>query len=65
MKKSKSFIILTCSFGLLGVALFLFAGNLAGWDILGWFGTGEALLVYFLIALCGMSLLLWWVKNRK
>lgn len=64
MRKSKSFVILLTSFLIIGVALFLFAGNLAGWDILGWFGTQEALLVYFILVIVGVNLLVWWVRTR-
>lgn len=64
MKKSKSFIILSIASLIVGIALFLFAGNLAGWDVLGWFGTHEALLVYFLLVIIGVSLLVWWVRKK-
>jgi uncharacterized Tic20 family protein len=64
MKKSKSIIILSIALLLLGISLFMIGGVIAGWDVLGWFGTPMALLIYFAVLIFAMILLLAWYKMR-
>lgn len=65
MKKSKSFILFVLGFLLMGVSLFLIGGTLAGWDILGWFSTSTAMLIYCISLIMGMLMLMVWWKGRN
>ena len=64
MKKSKSIIILSIAIFLLGVSLFMIGGVIAGWDVLGWFSTPMALLIYFAVLIFAMILLYIWYRMR-
>lgn len=64
MKVSKSFILLILGVFVLGVALFMIGGTLIGWDVLGWFKSPMALLIYFVVALLGITIIVWWWKDR-
>lgn len=60
----KGFVFLLLGILLIGVALFLFTANLMGWDILGWLGSKQALLIYLLIGILGITALVYWWKGR-
>ena len=64
MKKSKSIIILSIAIFLLGVSLFMIGGVIAGWDVLGWFSTPMALLIYFAVLIFALILLYIWYRMR-
>ena len=64
MKVSKSFILLILGVFILGVALFMIGGTLIGWDVLGWFKSPMALLIYMVVALLGITIIVWWWKDR-
>ncbi len=68
-KYKKALIGISGSFGVLlaGLIIFLISGYYAGWDIIGWFTSKTALLIYFLIVLlflASISLVLY-LKYRK
>ena len=65
MQKSKSIIILSLSILMVGIALFMIGGVMAGWDVLGWFSTPMALLIYFAVLIFGMILIYVWYKMRN
>lgn len=65
MKKSKSIIILSIAILLSGIALFMIGGVLVGWDVLGWFSTPMALLIYLGVLIFAMILLYVWYKMRN
>ena len=60
----KGFIFLLLGILLIGVALFLVTANLIGWDVLGWFGSKQALLIYLLVGILGITALVYWWKGR-
>lgn len=64
MKKSKSIVILSIGLLLLGASLFMIGGVLAGWNVLGWFSTPMALLIYFAVLIFGMIILYIWYKMK-
>lgn len=64
MRKSKSIIILSIAIFLLGISLFMIGGVIAGWDVLGWFSTPMALLIYFAVLIFAMILLYIWYRMR-
>lgn len=61
----KGFVFLLLGILLIGVALFLVTANLMGWDVLGWFGSKQALLIYLIIGILGITALLYWWKGRN
>lgn len=65
MKKSKSFIFLLLGILIIGIALFGIAGTLAGWDILGWFASPTAILIYLIIGILGITMILIWWKGKN
>lgn len=65
MKKSKSMVILLLGILILGVALFMIAGSLAGWDVLGWFKSPTAILIYLVVAILGITMILIWWKGKN
>jgi len=65
VQKSKSIIILSLSILMVGVSLFMIGGVMAGWDVLGWFSTPMALLIYFAVLIFGMILIYVWYKMRN
>ena len=48
-KKSKGMIITLTIFSVVAIAMFLTAGILSGWDVLGWLQSPIAFLMYVLI----------------
>lgn len=42
----------------------MIGGILAGWDVLGWFSTPMALLIYFAVLIFGMVILYIWYKMK-
>ena len=61
----KGFIFLLLGILLIGVALFLVTATLMGWDVLGWFGSKQALLIYLLVAILGFTALMYWWRGRE
>lgn len=62
MKKGFTFLLLGIL--LIGVALFLICANLMGWDVLGWFGSKQAILIYLVIAILGITFIVYWWKGK-
>lgn len=63
--KNFSFILLVVGVLLVGVALFMVASVLFGWNILGWFSSKQALLVYLVIAIVGITFIVYWWRGRE
>lgn len=64
MKKSKSYILLLLIIGLMGASLFLMGAVMAGWDVLGWFSTPQAFLIYLVMLMFTLWLLFIWHKMK-
>lgn len=62
--KKKLFIISLIIFAIVGSTLFLVGGVLAGWDIIGWFGSSYAIWCYVLGALWLLFWFLFWMAEK-
>lgn len=54
----------TIVFFIVGVICFLIGGYIAGWDILGWFSSSQALAVYAII-LVAIPCLTWFIWQMQ
>lgn len=48
--RKKLFVWTGVGFAALALVLFLVGGYMSGWDIVGWFSTPTAYILYFLVA---------------
>lgn len=63
--KNLSFILLVVGVALIGLALFMVASVLMGWNIFGWFSSKQAVLIYFVIAIVGITFIVYWWRGRE
>lgn len=64
MKQSLSFIILLLGILLIGTGLFFLTALLVGWNVFGWFSTKEAIFVYLIVAIVGLTLIIYWWRGK-
>lgn len=64
MKQSLSFILLAIGILLIGTGLFFISSIMMGWNIFGWFSTKEAIFIYLIIAIVGVTLIVYWWRGK-
>lgn len=66
--KRNAFIAVSVFFALLAIVFLLWGGWMAGWDIVGWFTTTQAFVLYFMVGFylifLAYFLITDWVKKR-
>ena len=63
--KNLSFILLVVGVLLIGIALFMVASVLFGWNVFGWFSSKQAVLIYFVVAIVGITFIVYWWRGRE
>lgn len=65
MKKNLSFVLLVVGVGLIGLALFMIASILMGWNFFGWFSSQQAILIYMIVAIVGITFLVYYWRGKN
>lgn len=61
----KGFVFLLVGILLIGLSLFLITAYLIGWDIFGWMGSKQAILIYLLVAILGITCVVYYWKGKE
>ena len=63
-KKNIIFWLVSAICIVVAVVLFLVAGYLKGWDIVGWFSSSMAIWCYFIVGIYLIALLIMWLWSK-